>query len=80
MEDDIEFKYFGSRMSELLEEIENPAPDGLLEKWLERKSGARYLMLATLIGVLFAVLLGILALAVAIIQTYISYQAWKHPA
>lgn len=66
-------------MAELYEEIENPSPDGLFEKWLERRSGARYVMLATLIGVLFAVLLGILSLVASIFQAYISYQAWKHP-
>jgi len=66
-------------MAELYEEVENPSPDGLFEKWLERKSGARYVMLATLIGVLFAVLLGFLSLAVSVYQSYISYQAWIHP-
>lgn len=78
-EEEVAYRYFGSRMAELYEEIENPSPDGLFEKWLERRSGARYVMLATLIGVLFAVLLGILSLVASIFQAYISYQAWKHP-
>jgi hypothetical protein len=78
-EEDIAYHYFGSRLADLYEELQNPAPYGLIEKWLERKSGARYVMLATLTGVFIAVLLGILALAVSVYQAYIGYQAWQHP-
>lgn len=65
-------------MAELWQEIEDPSPDGPFEQWLERRSGGRYMMLATLIGVLFAVLLGLLSLILSAGQTYISYQAWQH--
>jgi len=78
-EEDIAYHYFGSRLADLYEELQNPTPRGLIEKWLERKSGARYLMLATLVGVVIAVLLGILSLAVSTYQAYITYQAWQHP-
>ena len=71
--------HFGGRLADLYEEMEHPSPVGPFQKWLERKSGSRYVMLATLIGVIFAVLLGILSLAVSTSQTYITYQAWKHP-
>jgi len=37
------------------------------------------MMMATLVGVLFAVLLGILSLGVSLAQTWIAYQAWKNP-
>ena len=73
------FEHFGERLGVLLDEVENLRPHGLIEKWLERKSGARYVMLATLIGVILAVLLGIAALALSGYQTWIAYQAWKHP-
>ncbi|RYP11145.1 hypothetical protein DL764_000216 [Monosporascus ibericus] len=59
-EDSICYSYFGSRLMELYEEVENPTPRGFVEKWLERKSGARYAMMATLVGVLMAVILGML--------------------
>lgn len=73
------YKYFGSRLLELYEEVENPSPRGFLERWLERKSGARYVMMATLIGVFIAVILGILGLGVGIFQAWVAYEAWKHP-
>lgn len=63
-EKDISFNYFGSRLVDLYDELENPTARGWLQKWLERKSGARYVMMATLIGVMMAVVLGILGLAV----------------
>lgn len=78
-EANIQYRYFGPRLAELHEEMERPTPDGLIERWLERKSGARYVMLATLIGVLCAVFIGILSLTATVYQTYVAYQAWQHP-
>ncbi|KAK3377594.1 hypothetical protein B0H63DRAFT_435786 [Podospora didyma] len=78
-ENDITYTYFGSRLLDLYEELEDPTPRGLAEKWLQRKSGARYVMLATLAGVCIAIVLGMLGLAVGIFQAWVSYEAWKHP-
>ena len=78
-EEEIKYQHFGSRLMDLYEEIENPSPRGFLEKWLERKSGARYVMLATLAGVVIAIVLGMLGLAVGIFQAWVAYESWKHP-
>jgi hypothetical protein len=78
-EEEVAYLYFGSRLAELYEELENPSPRGGLAKWLQRRSSARDAMFATLIGVLIAVFLGIAALAVSIYQAYVGYQAWQHP-
>ncbi|KAI1756109.1 hypothetical protein F4782DRAFT_321019 [Xylaria castorea] len=75
----IAYEYWGSRLVDLHDELENPTPRGFVETWMERKSGARYFMMATLAGVLVAILLGILSLVVSIIQTWIAWQQWKHP-
>ncbi|EXJ66140.1 uncharacterized protein A1O5_10755 [Cladophialophora psammophila CBS 110553] len=72
------FQYFGERLALLLDEVENLRPHGVVERWVDRKSGARYVMLATLIGVIFAILLELTALALSAHQTWIAYQAWKH--
>jgi len=73
------FPYFGSRLAELYDEMQNPRPRTRLESWFERKSGARYMLMATMIGVFIAVIIGILGLGVSGFQAYISYQQWKHP-
>ncbi len=78
-EKDIAYHYLGERLAELYDELENPTPRGSFEKWLERRSGARYVMLATLIGVIFAVILGMEGVAVGAYQAWIGYQKWKHP-
>ncbi|KAM7186413.1 hypothetical protein V8F20_011414 [Naviculisporaceae sp. PSN 640] len=78
-EDDIPYVYLADRLSDIYNELQNPRPRTWLERQMERKSGARYMMMATLIGVIFAVLLGMASLAVSACQTWIAYQAWQHP-
>ncbi|KAI1077795.1 hypothetical protein F5B20DRAFT_572028 [Whalleya microplaca] len=75
----IRYEYWGTRLMKLYDELEDPTPRGVLENWLERKSGARYVMLVGLIGVLIAILLGILSLAVTIFQAWISWKQWQNP-
>lgn len=77
-EKNIRYHYFGNRLADLYEELQNPTPRGF-EKWFERKSGARYVMMATLAGVMFAILLGIVSLAVSSYQAWLGYQQWQHP-
>ncbi|KAH7268506.1 hypothetical protein B0J15DRAFT_418963 [Fusarium solani] len=78
-EGDLSYSYFGSRLVDLFEELEDPSPRGILEIWFQRKSGARHVMKATLIGVIIAIVLGILGLVVGIFQAWVAYEAWKHP-
>lgn len=78
-EGDFSYRYFGNRLVDLFEELEDPSPRGILETWFQRKSGARHVMMATLIGVIIAIILGILGLVVGIFQAWVAYEAWKHP-
>lgn len=74
----IPYHYFAERLAELYEELENPTPRGF-EKWFERKSGARYVMMATIAGVFLAIILGFASLALGGYQAWIGYQQWQHP-
>ncbi|KAK1975140.1 hypothetical protein LZ30DRAFT_606312 [Colletotrichum cereale] len=78
-EEVVPFFYLARRLDELHQELLDPGPRGWLERQVERRSSSRHMMMATMIGVLFAVFLGVLSLAVSSYQTYISYQAWQHP-
>ncbi|KAJ4387900.1 hypothetical protein N0V93_008503 [Gnomoniopsis smithogilvyi] len=78
-ENDIKYQYWASRLMDLYDEVENPKARGFLEQWMERKSGARYVMMATLAGVVVAVVLGFLGLVVGIFQAWVGYQQWRHP-
>jgi hypothetical protein len=75
----ISYHYFGARLAELYEESKDPSPHSWLDKWLDRKSGARQVMLVTMVGVAIAIVLGMLTLAVSVYQAWVAYQAWKHP-
>jgi len=75
----LSYPYFGNRLAELYEELQNPKPRTRLENWFERKSGARYMLMATMIGVFIAVIIGILGLGISGFQAYVSYQQWRHP-
>ncbi|CAG9940600.1 unnamed protein product [Clonostachys rosea f. rosea IK726] len=78
-EEDTSYNYFGGRLVDLFKELEDPSPRGILEKWFQRKSSARYMMMATLVGVIIAIVIGILGLAVGVFQAWVAYEAWKHP-
>ena len=78
-EKDIKYYYFGARLADLYDELEHPRPRGWLQKRIERKSGARYTMMVTLAGVLFAFVLGMIGIAINGYQAWVGYQQWQHP-
>jgi hypothetical protein len=73
------FRYLGARLMDLYDEVHNPKARGWVEKWFEHRSGARHVMMATFVGVIFAVILGFLSLGVSLFQAWVGYQAWQHP-
>jgi hypothetical protein len=73
-ETSIKYLYFGSRLADLYEELENPKPRGWIERWLERKSRARHVKMATVVGVVTALFLGFASLAVRSYQAWVGYQ------
>ncbi|KAI1212534.1 uncharacterized protein F4807DRAFT_340318 [Annulohypoxylon truncatum] len=78
-EQQVGYEYWGSRLIDLYDELENPTPRSYFEKWLERRSGSRHMMMATLAGVIIAIILGIISLAVSIFQAWVGWQQWQHP-
>ena len=78
-EEKTNYVYLAERLAALYHEMQNPRPRGWLEQQMQRRSGARHMMMATLIGVGFAVVLGFLSLVLSSYQAWVAYQAWKHP-
>ncbi|TGO35296.1 hypothetical protein BHYA_0163g00110 [Botrytis hyacinthi] len=77
-EQNIQYYYFGARLADLHQELMNPTPRGF-QKWFERKSSPRFVMMATVAGVMFALSLGLSSLALGGFQAYVGYMAWKYP-
>ena len=64
---------------DLYDELQNPKPRKGIAKWLERKSGARYVMMATLIGLVLAISIGLLGVGLAGFAAWIAWQQWQNP-
>ncbi|KAM5386947.1 hypothetical protein ACJZ2D_000240 [Fusarium nematophilum] len=78
-EESVPYVYLADRLADLYNELQSPRPRGWFQQSMQRKSSARHVMIATLIGVVFAILLGMASLAVSSYQAWIAYQAWKYP-
>lgn len=78
-EKDVSYFYLGPRLMDLYEELQNPKPRGWIAMWMERRSGARYAMMGTMVGVVIAIFLGIATLLLGGVQAWLTYQQWKHP-
>ncbi|TQV93213.1 hypothetical protein V2A60_010352 [Cordyceps javanica] len=75
----VRYIYWAARLEDLHEEMQNPQPDGWLDRLLERKSRQRHAMCVTVAGLVVALLLGVGSLAAGIFQAAVAYLAWKHP-
>ncbi|KAH8725962.1 hypothetical protein GQ44DRAFT_726338 [Phaeosphaeriaceae sp. PMI808] len=75
---DANYTIFGSRLIALYSELQSPRPRGWLQERLGRKRDA-YMLMATMIGVIIAVLVGIASSGVSVFQAWVAYQQWKHP-
>jgi hypothetical protein len=78
---DVDFSYFGGRLRELIDELNDPSPRNWFERLFEggTKSAERKMLMATTIGVFIAVTIGLFGLVIAGFQAWVGYQQWKHP-
>ncbi|KAH8807306.1 hypothetical protein F5884DRAFT_880221 [Xylogone sp. PMI_703] len=76
---DFEYHYWGSRLVKLHNLVMNPKPKHRLGQWVQRHTSERNALYVALAGLFLSVLFGFLGVIIGIIQTWISYQAWKHP-
>ena len=68
------YQYFTTELGDLYEEQSNPTLRGA-QKWWEKKSGARYVMMVTVSGIVFA----FLSLGLGGFQAWVGWQQWQHP-
>ncbi|KAK6356847.1 hypothetical protein TWF718_001187 [Orbilia javanica] len=72
------YVYFGARLADIYDELENPTPRGLVSRWAKRK-GAGHANIATIVAVVIALIFGLVTLGLGGFQAWISWQQWKHP-
>ncbi|KAK6509706.1 hypothetical protein TWF481_004437 [Arthrobotrys musiformis] len=72
------YLYFGARLADIYDELENPTPRGFISRWAKRK-GAGHANIATIAAVVLALIFGLVTLGLGGFQAWISWQQWKHP-
>ncbi|KAK6534091.1 hypothetical protein TWF281_005429 [Arthrobotrys megalospora] len=72
------YLYFGARLADIYDELENPTPRGLISRWAKRK-GAGHANIATILAATLALVFGLVTLGLGGFQAWISWQQWKHP-
>jgi hypothetical protein len=73
------YPYWAVRLEMIYQEAEDPTPISCFGRWAERRKAPRHSYLVAFWGVLIAIFFGIAALILSAVQTWVSYQAWKHP-
>ncbi|GIJ90060.1 hypothetical protein Asppvi_009009 [Aspergillus pseudoviridinutans] len=73
------YPYWAVRLEILYQEAEDPTPVSCLGRWAERRKAAWHSYLVAFWAIVIAVFFGLAATALSAVQTWITYQAWKHP-
>jgi hypothetical protein len=71
------FPHWGVRLHILLEEAADPSPITRLGRWSERRKGPRHAFWVTVAAFLLAVVLGLLALGLAVMQFWVGLCDWQ---
>ncbi len=66
------FTTWGTRLLDLLNEIDNPTPRKTVDKWFEQNSKSRHQMVMALASLMVTSIISLLTLVVAIIQLVVS--------
>ncbi|KAK6535556.1 hypothetical protein TWF694_002010 [Orbilia ellipsospora] len=77
-ETNTQYIYFGARLADICDELENPTPRGFISRWAKRE-GAGHANIAAIVAVVLALLFGLITLGLGGFQAWVSWQQWKHP-
>lgn len=74
-----EYRFWGSRLLRLHELVANPKPRHRMGQWLQRHTSDRNALYVAILGLFLSAFFGFLSVVIGIVQTWIAWQAWKHP-
>lgn len=73
------YPHWAVRLQEIYEEAQDPTPSSAVGKWAERRKGPRHTYWVTVVGFLLAILFGLAATILGVMQLWVSYCQWKVP-
>lgn len=77
--DNLDYRYWGERLAALHNFTRERPPRNKFERWMKWQSSERNAFAVALAALLISILVGLLSLAVAGLQTWIAWEAWKQP-
>ncbi|KAK0673178.1 hypothetical protein QBC41DRAFT_343236 [Cercophora samala] len=78
--DDFVYAYWGDRLTILHDLVRDRPPRTKFEKWIKWQTTERNFFLVAGLALIISAVVGVLSLVLAIFQSFIAWQAWKHPA
>ncbi|KAJ1331848.1 hypothetical protein MN608_05311 [Microdochium nivale] len=73
------FTIWGNRIRQLHDIVKKRPPRNALSAWFERHASDRNILIAAVIGLLFAGVFGLLSFLVGVAQFVLSWYAWRYP-
>ncbi|KAK0744302.1 hypothetical protein B0T21DRAFT_357554 [Apiosordaria backusii] len=77
---DFVYTYWGDRLMILHDLVRDRPPRTKFEKWIKWQTTERNFFLVAGLALIISAVVGILSLVLAIFQSIVAWQAWKHPA
>ncbi|KAK3314078.1 hypothetical protein B0H66DRAFT_643524 [Apodospora peruviana] len=70
------FPYWAARLHELWAEADDPEPTSYIGKYTERKKSPRFMYWCGVLGIMVAIMFGIVSTVLGCLQVWISYCSW----
>jgi hypothetical protein len=74
------YTYWGDRVARLHDLMGQRVPRSRFERWIQWQTTDSNALIVALLALVITIVLGVLTLALACLQTWIAWQAWKYPA
>lgn len=77
--DKLEYRYWGERLAALYNFTRERPPRNKLERWMKWQSAESNAFVVAVAALVISIVVGILGLGLASVQTWVAWEAWKTP-